>query len=325
MIKVLNVFSINDPLLTSSLHSELIPGSLLTLGSFDGLHLGHQSILKSLHEKKVQRGLPLIVMTFQPHPVEVLFPEKSFEKLFSLQDQAQELEKHGVDILVRQKFNKEFSQITPRDFLLYLKNAFNVRCLAVGYDFRFGYQKSGTTEMLKEFCDENQIELMILDAVKDPASAHTEVISSSQIRKKLKSGEVETANCWLGRPFYLAGPVVHGRRLAQNLGAPTANIAIETPFVPKHGVYFSKTLVGKNWYPSVTNIGFTPTVEKNVEGALKVETHLFGFSENIYGETLQIQLLHFHRDELKFSSIDDLKKQIHLDMQLAKEYLSENS
>ncbi len=290
--------------------------SVLTVGNFDGVHLGHQKLLNELLTQSKNYKVPSVVCTFKPHPRVILRPQEPHHRLFDYRDQCEVLEKMGIDYLIEEKFSKDFSLMSGEEFLEnYIEKIFHPKHLVVGYDFNFGKSRSGNTEYLKQFCQQKGWGLTIVDAFEKEG----QIVSSSQIRKLLEHGDLKKAEDFLGRPYYLRGPVRVGYKRGRLLGVPTANLSPEIDFVPRKGVYFTWAFLNDRKIPSITNIGFNPTFE-NSDSYLKVETHLFDFDEDIYGEHLKIQLLQFHRDEMKFGSFELLKAQIHKDLEQARNY-----
>lgn len=298
---------------------EVIPhfkSSVLTIGSFDGVHLGHQMLLGTLVKKAQENNTNSVALTFRPHPRTVLRPNEPHHRLFDYKDQVEMMTSLGVDFLVEEKFSKDFSLMTADEFLRsYVDRIFNPLHIVVGYDFSFGKSRVGNIDSLQKFCEEKKIGLTVVEACKKDGL----VVSSTQVRQFLETGNVAGAAELLGRPYYLRGPVRVGYKRGRTIGVPTANISPEIEFVPRKGVYFTKTYLFDKVYPSVTNIGFNPTFE-NTDAYMKVETHIFNFDRDIYGEHMKIELLEFCRDEKKFSSVDELKKQIAADFDAAKKY-----
>lgn len=290
--------------------------SVLTLGNFDGVHIGHQKLLKELVAKAKENNTASIVCTFRPHPRSVLRPEEKHQRLFDYRDQVEVMTGLGVDYLIEEKFTKDFSQMGADEFLNnYIVKMFNPVHLVVGYDFSFGKSRIGNIDYLKKYCQQKGIGLTIVEA----CMLGSQIVSSSQIRKFLEHGEVTKVLEFLGRPYYLRGPVQVGHKRGRSIGVPTANISPEIEFTPRKGVYFTWAYLGNEKFASITNIGVNPTFESS-EPYLKVETNIFNFDRDIYGEHLKIELMYFQRDELKFSSIDTLKVQIHQDIAAAKAY-----
>ncbi|MFZ3231360.1 MAG: bifunctional riboflavin kinase/FAD synthetase [Pseudobdellovibrio sp.] len=288
--------------------------SVLTIGNFDGVHLGHQKLLAELVHRAQILATKSVVCTFKPHPRVILMPTEPVHRLFDYRDQADVMEKLKVDFLIEEKFSKDLSLMTAEAYLEnYIERFYKPKHLVVGYDFIFGNQRTGNTDFLNQFCHKKKWGLTVVPAFEKDG----QIVSSSQIRKLLEHGDLKKAEEYLGRPYYLRGPVRVGHKRGRILGFPTANLSPEIEFIPRKGVYFTKVTFKNKIYPAITNIGFNPTFE-NKDSYLKVETHLFNFDQDIYGEHLSVELCHFHRDEMKFTSIDTLKAQIFKDIELGK-------
>lgn len=290
--------------------------SVLTIGSFDGVHLGHQKLLRVLVEKARENNTVSIACTFRPHPRTILKPNEPHHRLFDYKDQVEMISKLGVSYLVEEKFSKDFSLMSAEQFLTsYIEKIFNPVHLVVGYDFNFGKSREGNIEFLRDYCAKKQVGLTVVE----PYELNGQIVSSTQIRNFLEHGELVKAHEFLGRPYYLRGPVRVGYKRGRTLGTPTANISPEIEFVPRKGVYFTWAYLGDRKYPSISNIGYNPTFE-NSDSYLRVETHIFDFDQDIYGEHLKIELVKFQRDEIKFNSLEALKHQIANDINAAREY-----
>ncbi|MGZ3772650.1 MAG: bifunctional riboflavin kinase/FAD synthetase [Pseudobdellovibrionaceae bacterium] len=294
--------------------------SVVTIGNFDGVHLGHQQLIENVVREAQFFGVPSVVYTFHPHPVKVLHPERKTYRLFDLKDQQEQFEQRGVDYVIIENFTKEFSKISPQYFLdHYIQEQLHPKTLVVGHDFSFGADRAGNIPFLEKYCAQKGIRLIIIP----PFQYQSSVVSSSLIREKLKNGEVEKANELLGRTYYVRGHVVEGFKRGRTIGVPTANIHPDVEFIPRQGVYCTLTKVGDHLHPSVTNIGVNPTFQEDGKG-IKIETHLFDFDAQLYGIEVEVFLLHFIRDEKKFVSIEELKTQIHCDMEEARRYFREH-
>lgn len=295
--------------------------SVLTIGSFDGVHLGHQKLLKKLVQTAQENNTVSVAVTFRPHPRTVLRPNEPHHRLFDYRDQVEMMTELGVDFLIEEKFSKDFSLMTAEEFLQnYIIKNFNPKHLVVGYDFSFGHSREGNIELLKKFCEARQIGLTVVE----PLILDNQIVSTTQIRLYLEHGQINEANKFLGRSYYLRGPVRVGNKRGRTIGVPTANISPEIEFIPRKGVYVTQAYLDGEIFKSVTNIGFNPTFE-NTDSYMKVETHIFDFDRDIYGAHLKIELLHFLRDEMKFNSVDALKAQIMQDMQAARKYGHEST
>jgi riboflavin kinase/FMN adenylyltransferase len=308
-------------------HEALSPGSgypteaVVAIGNFDGVHLGHQSILKKAQEYGKNRGLPVVVLTFNPHPTLELRPQSPMKLLMTYEEKRIQLKKLGIDFCVEQPFNADFAALTARDFFeQILMNALHARVIMVGQDFAFGRKREGNTDLLKQYCDQVGV---VLDLA-EPVMLDGKVVSSSSIREALSEGQLDQAEKLLGRPFFYRGEVVHGDKRGRTIGFPTANMKCEEKFPLLPGVYATSVFWQGHAYPSVTNIGKRPTFQQDHELSLiplKIETHILDQTFDLYGEVLEVRFHHRIRDERKFASIDELKAQIESDVKLAKSLL----
>jgi riboflavin kinase / FMN adenylyltransferase len=297
-------------------------GSVITFGNFDGLHLGHRNLLQDVTLSATKLNLPAVVFTFKPHPRMVLNPELPFHRMFDHSDQFEILCQLGVTVLFEEKFTKALSEISARDFFIkYVVQMFRAKHVVVGYDFSFGRKREGNLDFLQSICHEFGVQLTI----KRPYSIDGQIVSSSTIRRFLQHGEVQLAEQFLGRKYYLRGVIQKAFQRGRQIGVPTANIHPDIYFLPRQGVYFTQCRLQDRVYNSITNIGFNPTFQsRNPDdiGQMKVETHIFDFNQDVYGENLTVELINFCRDEIKFSSIDHLKEQIHKDLQQARAFFA---
>lgn len=287
-----------------------ITNAIVTSGTFDGVHFGHQKILKKIVNTAKEIGGKSVVLTFWPHPRFVLFPEEKTLKLITtFEEKAKLLEQVGIDYLVKVEFTKEFSEMSSESFIQsLLVEKLKTKKLVIGYDHRFGKNRSGSFEYLKENSERFGFEVEEI-----PRQDIDDVgVSSTKIRQALFHGEVDLAAEYLGRPYSLSGLVVEGKNIGTELGFPTANIKVAEDFklIPKDGAYAVRVNAGATWYNAMLNIGVRPTV-----GGLHrvIEAHLFDFNQDIYGETVQVEFVKFLREEKKFDSLDDLKTQLEKD------------
>ncbi|HEY8269292.1 MAG TPA: bifunctional riboflavin kinase/FAD synthetase [Pseudobdellovibrionaceae bacterium] len=291
--------------------------SVVSIGNFDGVHLGHQKLLRLAVQEGKTLGVPIVVFTFYPHPVTVLYPERKIQRLFDSRDQREQLNRLGITHLIEQEFTHNFAQLSAADFVqFYLIDKLKVKTLVVGYDFSFGSHRQGDIPYLQKICQQKNIKLVVV-------SAHEEdgvIVSSSKIRAELKLGDLKKVYSFLGRNYYLRGIVHHGDARGRTLGVPTANMSPTVDFVPRRGVYITQTHYQNKTYSSITNIGFNPTFHGESHPLIKTETHLFDFNEDIYGQEIQVDLLQYLRDEKKFSGVQELLAQIHADIQQAKDF-----
>lgn len=289
-------------------------GTAITMGNYDGLHLGHRSILALLKKEAKKRGVPAMVYTFHPHPVHLLAPSIAPPLINTLDQKIELMKTTGMDALVIEKFDSRFSEQSPEAFFKkHLVKNLNARFIIVGYDFTFGAKRKGNMETLEILGFQNQIDVKIVE----PYFKGQTLVSSSLIRKYLLEGKVEKTKDLLTRSYFIDGVVVKGTRRGKILGFPTANLKTINELIPKNGVYATLTLFGGKNYPSVTNIGIKPTFGKNQFG---IETHLLNFNKPLYGEKIRLYFIKRLRDEKKFSTGTQLSTQIKKDITRAKQY-----
>ncbi|MBA3664032.1 MAG: bifunctional riboflavin kinase/FAD synthetase [Bacteroidetes bacterium] len=292
-------------------HFRIEKPTILTIGTFDGVHLGHQKILSRLQQLKKKHGLNTVVLTFEPHPRKILFPHQTDLKLLTLIDEKLLLlENYGVDVAVVYPFDKEFSNIESREYIEHiLLKSLKVKYLVIGYDHRFGKDRGGDIKVLKSYAKTFNYEVEEIDALDiDNIS-----ISSSKIRHAIDNGNIELANNYLGHRFFLNAVVVHGKKLGREIGYATANLKIESAdkLIPKIGVYFVEVMVEAKTFYGMMNIGYNPTTDNDQN--VKMEVHIFDFSENIYDKNVRINFLKYIRDEQKFNTLEELVSELHED------------
>jgi riboflavin kinase / FMN adenylyltransferase len=279
--------------------------TIATLGTFDGVHLGHQKILKRLKELKEKTGLRTVVLTFEPHPRKLLFPEQKDLKLLSLTEEKLELlEKYGVDVTVVYPFTKAFSQMESKDYIGHmLVKQLNVKHLVIGYDHKFGKDRSGNIETLRQSAKKYEFSVEEISA----EDIDNIAISSSKIRKALEEGKVEQATEYLGHRFFLNAHVVKGKQLGRTLGYPTANLKTDgdEKIIPGPGVYFVQVKTEQADKFGMMSIGTNPTIDD--DKAIKLEVHIFNFTEDIYSKQIKVIFIQRLRDEKKFSDLTELK------------------
>ena len=295
-----------------------INACVLSQGTFDGVHKGHQKVLQSLVDTARTLNLPSVLLTFHPHPRSVVKTHTDkIELINSIEEKAERILNIGVDYVLVLEFTTEISQLSPEQFVTeILISKLNIKNILVGYDHRFGKNRSGGFQELLLLSssfnfDVEEIEAKEVDEI---------VISSTQIRKHLKNGDIEKANDLLGYHYPITGTVIHGNKNGRTLGFPTANISIteKDKLTPKTGAYVGHTVVNGKSYPSMINIGYRPTIDGS---NLSIESHLIGVDLDLYDQTIQIQLIDFLRDEIKFNSLDQLKDQLNKDKQKVLEIL----
>ena len=295
--------------------------TIVTIGTFDGIHIGHKKILKNLITNAREEGKKSVLLTFFPHPRMVLQKDKTILLLNTLDEKSVLLEKMGLDFLIIHPFSKEFSRLTALEFVRdILVNKLNTSRLIIGYDHHFGKNREGNIHQLKEYSllYDFKIEEIPAQDIDDVS------VSSTKIRKALKEGNLKTANNYLGYYYMLSGTVVNGKKLGGTIGFPTANIEIKEPYklIPSTGVYIIRTRINSDLYNGIMNIGFNPTVLGKHQ---TIEAHLFDFNENIYGEKIKIEFLYFLREEQKFKSVEELVTQLNIDKENAISFLSNNT
>ena len=294
--------------------------TFVTIGTFDGVHIGHQKIIEKLVKEAEKSNRKSVVLTFFPHPRMVLQKDTTIKLINTIEERAALLEKTGLDYLIIHPFSKSFSRLTALEFVRdLLVNRLHISKLIIGYDHHFGKNREGNIEQLSEYA-----QVYDFDVEEIPAQDIDEVsVSSTKIRKALEFGALKTANKYLGYAFSFTGTVVNGKQLGNTIGFPTANIHIKESYklIPKTGVYIVESHFNKKTVYGIMNIGIRPTVNG---GDQTIEVHFLNFSENLYGKSLTIKVLYFLRDECKFDSVNALKKQLQNDELLARKYIKNN-
>ena len=292
-------------------------GCVLTIGKFDGVHLGHKAVLSQVVNKARELNLPATVMVFEPQPEELFQPDRAPARLSTLRDKYIRLAELGIDRLLCVKFDKQFAQYSATQFISeLLVEKLGIQFLVVGDDFRFGQKRAGDFELLQEAGETSSFEVV------NTASYRVQDcrISSSEIRKALASGSFAYANAMLGRAFSIDGKVVHGEKNGRTIGFPTANLILNRLKSPVDGVFAVKVHHRDLEYKGVANVGTRPTLEGK---RLQLEVHLFDVDKDLYGQQISVELVHKIRDEIKFDSFETLHKQIKIDAQQARELLSD--
>lgn len=292
--------------------------TFVTIGTFDGVHFGHQRILEKLVSDAKRAGKKSILLTFFPHPRMVLQKDSSLELINTIEERKNLLAKTGLDYLIIHPFSKEFSRLTALAFVReILVNQFNVSKLCIGYDHHFGKNREGNITQLQEYS-----KLYDFDIEEIPAQDIDDVsVSSTKIRKALAEGNVKTANTYLGYPFMLNGNVVNGKQLGGKIGFPTANIDVEEAYklIPKTGVYVVRSTIKDEIIYGMMNIGKRPTVDGKHQ---TIEVHFFDFNQDLYEQSLTVELLYFLRDEHKFDSVEHLISQLQKDEIQARDFIA---
>ncbi len=295
--------------------------AVLTIGSFDGVHLGHQSILQKLTQLAQEIDGESIVISFFPHPRNIVFPKNNEIKLLNtIEEKIELLEKAGVDHLVLIPFSIEFSQLHPREYVeKILLATFKPSYIVIGYDHKFGLNRSGDIRLLESYAKEGYFKILEISEFE----MEEIVISSTKIRKSIEAGEIDIANGFLGYPYKISGKVVEGNKIGRSLGYPTANIVVSdiNKLIPADGVYAAYIYVDDFKYKGMLYIGPRPTVSSS--GLRNIEVHLFDFSDNIYGQPIGVEVISLVRGDQHFDSIEKLKHQLIEDEKTIKKILSD--
>ena len=300
-----------------------IPNPVLTIGTFDGVHLGHQKIIDQLNREAEKVGGESVLFTFYPHPRMVLYPDSHGLKLIQTQaEKIDKLRRMGLQNVIIHPFSTEFSRLSALEFTRdYLVNRLNVKKMVTGYDHQFGKNREGNIKFLQDVSETYDFEVIEISAEEvDEVN-----ISSTKIRRTIEAGEMELARKYMGEPFELFGKIIDGQAIGRELGYPTANIDIESEIklIPKFGVYAANVLLSNGQIKEgMMNIGVRPSVgmEKN---NICIEVHILDFNENLYGEHITIQLLSRFRSEMKFDSLFELKEQLNIDEKNIRNYFTD--
>jgi riboflavin kinase/FMN adenylyltransferase len=293
--------------------------SVVTIGTFDGVHIGHKTILKRVVETAKKENLDSVVLTFFPHPRMVLQQNSDIKLLNTIEERTQLLEKTGLDHLVIHPFTHAFSRLTALEYVRdILVNSLKAKKIIIGYDHRFGRNRNADIEDLKEFGKTYNFEVEEISAKEIDDVA----VSSTKIRKALDAGDVETANSYLGYNFMISGEVVRGKAIGRTINYPTANLKLKENYklVPKNGVYVVQSQINSEKIFGITSIGTNPTVGGKEK---TIETHFLNFNKDLYGKEITIEFLKFIRDEETFDSVEILRQEIIKDEKFAKQYLQE--
>ncbi|MDE9427585.1 bifunctional riboflavin kinase/FAD synthetase [Xenorhabdus bovienii] len=295
-------------------------GCVLTIGNFDGVHRGHQALLKHLKQEGLRSGLPTIVMIFEPQPLEVFAADKAPARLTRLRDKIRYLSQYGVDYLLCVKFDRNFAANSPEAFVSrLLVEKLGVKFLAIGDDFRFGKNRLGDFHYLQQAGKQYGFDIASTDSFCDSGLR----ISSTAIRQALQDDDLALAETLLGHPYSISGRVVHGNRLGRTIGFPTANLPLKRLVAPVKGVYAVEVYgLGDKPLPGVANIGNRPTVAGLGQ---QLEVHLIDTQMDLYGRHIDVVLRKKLRDEQRFASLDALKQQIANDVVAARDYLLQRS
>lgn len=282
---------------------------MITIGTFDGVHIGHKKIINQLTSISSKNNLISILLSFFPHPKMVLQNDNELKLINTIQEKESLLNSLNLDYLIIKEFTKEFSRLSALEFVRdILVNKLNAKHIIIGYDHHFGRNRTANIEQLKEFGElyDFKVTEILAQDIDDIA------ISSTKIRKALINGEIRLANKFLGYNFFFSGDVIHGNNIGKTISFPTANIKIDTPYklVPKNGVYIVKTIIDNQITFGMMNIGYNPTFNGKQKS---IEIHFINFNKNIYHKNLTIEMISRIRNEIKFNTVEDLKKQLEQD------------
>jgi riboflavin kinase/FMN adenylyltransferase len=292
-------------------------GTVATMGNLDGIHLGHQALVRNTVEESTRLGCPSTVLTFEPHPLKVLAPERAPLLILSYDDKMALLQSLGVDIVIAQRFDRQFASIAADEFIYrFLVNRLKIKKIWVGRDLRFGQDRKGGTDNLLRLAPGAGFEVGVLD----PILLDGIRISSSRIRQLVEEGRVDEVRPMLGRYHFVSGRVATGHRRGQKLGFPTANIASQTEVVPLNGIYATLIQLKNKQWLSVSSVGVNPTFG---DGPRTVESFILDFEGDIYGELVKLSFVRRIRDEKKFLMVKDLVVQMHEDVKRAKAVFKE--
>jgi riboflavin kinase/FMN adenylyltransferase len=293
------------------LPSEL-RGGAVTIGNFDGVHLGHAKIIEQLKAEAQRLGGPAIVFTFDPHPVRLLRPHAAPPPLTWTERKAELLEKLNIDAMIAYPTDEALLALSPRDFFeQILCQRLDVRAMVEGPNFYFGHDRKGDVQLLARLCSEKGIAMSVVE----PMQIDGDIVSSSRVRDCVRRGEVAAARRMLTEPYRIRGLVTHGSARGSRIGFPTANIEAIDTLLPAQGVYAGRAFVAGTRWPAAVNIGPNPTFG---EHALKVEAHLIGFADSLYGKPLEVDFLERLRDIRPFASVEELKDQLRRDVEAAR-------
>lgn len=293
--------------------------SIVTIGTFDGVHIGHKAILKRLVETAKKENLDSVVLTFFPHPRMVLQQKSDIKLINTISERTQLLENTGLEHLVIHPFTHAFSRLTALEYVRdILVNSLKAKKIIIGYDHRFGRNRNADIDDLKEFGKTYNFEVEEISAKELDDVA----ISSTKIRKALNEGDIDTANSYLGYHFMISGEVIKGKAIGRTIQYPTANLKLKESYklVPKNGVYVVQSLIEGKRIFGITSIGTNPTVGGKEK---TIETHFLNFNEDLYGKEITIEFLKFIRDEETFDTVEILRQEIIKDEKFAKQYLQE--
>ena len=285
---------------------------VVLIGNFDGIHLGHQKLIRKAKKIAEQKKQKLVLITFNPHPREII-NNSEMDLILPYKEKKLLLKNYGIDKIDEIKFTNKLSKLSAEEFTKeYIYKAHNPSDIVIGKNFKFGHKARGDAKLLKDSLSKkvkvHSIDIKRLDSL---------IISSSEIKKLISKGSIEKVNKLLGRNYHISGKVIHGEKRGRLIGFPTTNLSTEWNFLPKKGVYVSKVVISDKSYQSITNIGVRPTFNAN---SLQIESHIFDFNKNVYGKKIKIYFLARIRNEKKFETVEKLIENITKDVNFGRKY-----
>ncbi|MCR1951553.1 bifunctional riboflavin kinase/FAD synthetase [Clostridium sp. DSM 100503] len=285
----------------------------VALGSFDGLHYGHLSLVKKTVQVANEKKGKSMVFTYKNHPKTLVKPESTPKLIMDLETKLKYLEQEDVDIVILRSFTKEFMSMSAEDFIKLLCVDYNVKGIIVGFNFKFGYKNLGDVNLLEDLQSKYGYELYIME----PYTYKGDVISSTRIRKSILEGDVKEASKMLSKPYLIKGRVIHGKKLGRTIGFPTANLEFDNKIIiPDKGVYYTNVEYNNKIYKGITSVGNNPTVNGQ---QLTIETYILNFDDTIYGQEIKVYFIERIRGEIKFNSLEELVEQIKKDEKFAED------
>lgn len=291
--------------------------AILTIGTFDGVHLGHKKIIKKLVESAKRKKLRSCILTFFPHPRNFLSKSDDLKMINTIDEKKEILNQLGVDELIIQEFNDEFSNLSADEFMSHLLKSCKIKEIVVGFNHKFGKDREAGIDELKVYGNRYNFDVCEIDAF----DINQINVSSTKIRNAIRDGQVDLCKQYLGYNFSIDGNIVEGKSRGKKIGFPTANIKVEENYkiIPKNGVYFVSCKIRNIQKFGMMNIGFNPTFGNK---KLTIEVNIFDFEQDVYGENVRIEFIKFIRNEIKFQNIDELIKQIKIDRETCKSYMN---
>lgn len=300
--------------ISNTLEFKIEENTVITLGKFDGLHRGHELLVETLQEVKCEHGYQTVIFTFDIPPKPNMDP-KDAKVITTNEEKRIIFEEAHIDYLVECPFTKEVMSMVPAEFVRWIVKSLSVKCIVVGKDFHFGYQRRGDYHLLQSLEDELGYKTIVHEKIQEDEKD----ISSTFVREEISKGNFEKANHLLGYEFFAKSMVIHGNEIGRTLGFPTINMQLAPEkLLPPNGVYVTRVCVGEKWYQGVSNVGVKPTIKG--EYPVGVETYILDFCQDVYGQVVTVCFLHKLRDEMKFSSIEDLKNQMQKDIIQTQKY-----